>query len=276
MKILTLNTHTFQHENDGQKLQWLLEAIIRERPDLVALQQVRQSAQAPEAEQEQMTGLIFAPDSGDAPLRRDNLAAQVAAGLRRSGLECNWTWLGVREEGCEGLAVLSLGRKLGSVDCVDLGGSATAPRKALGVRLSGMTDWFYTVQMGAWEDQQAPFADQWQILDNALKAKRSRTRVWLMGGFGGPSVVRGENYDHVLRSGWADTYLLAARRDSGVTQPGIPDQWQDKIRFEVPGLRTDCIWCSRKQYVDSSYVMFNGINAPVVSDHYGVMIDWKG
>lgn len=40
-------------------------------------------------------------------------------------------------------------------------------------------------------------------------------------------------------------------------------------------MRLDYIWCSRKREIRSSRIIFNGINAPVVSDHYGVIIDIK-
>ena len=37
-------------------------------------------------------------------------------------------------------------------------------------------------------------------------------------------------------------------------------------------MRIDQIWCSQKLPVASSKVIFNGTNGPIVSDHYGVIV----
>ena len=38
MKILTINTHSLQEENYEQKLQWFIEGILKEKPDIIAMQ----------------------------------------------------------------------------------------------------------------------------------------------------------------------------------------------------------------------------------------------
>jgi len=40
-------------------------------------------------------------------------------------------------------------------------------------------------------------------------------------------------------------------------------------------MRLDYIWCNQKKEVISSRVMFNGMKEPVVSDHFGVLIQIK-
>jgi len=37
----------------------------------------------------------------------------------------------------------------------------------------------------------------------------------------------------------------------------------------------DYIWCSRKKEILTSRVMFNGQKEPVVSDHFGVLIETR-
>lgn len=39
MKILTLNSHSLREENYEEKLQWFVEGILREKPDIIALQE---------------------------------------------------------------------------------------------------------------------------------------------------------------------------------------------------------------------------------------------
>ena len=58
--------------------------------------------------------------------------------------------------------------------------------------------------------------------------------------------------------------------------PGIIDGWREKLQDrQVDGMRLDYIWCNQAKEVLSSKVMFNGTTAPVVSDHFGVMIEVK-
>ena len=38
MKLLTLNTHSLQEENYAEKLEWFIDRILTEQPDVIALQ----------------------------------------------------------------------------------------------------------------------------------------------------------------------------------------------------------------------------------------------
>lgn len=42
-----------------------------------------------------------------------------------------------------------------------------------------------------------------------------------------------------------------------------------------PGMRIDYIWTSRKVPVRSSRVIFNGSYEPIVSDHYGIIVEYE-
>ena len=46
MKILTLNTHSLQEENYADKLNRFVEGILKEKPDIIAMQEVNQTANA--------------------------------------------------------------------------------------------------------------------------------------------------------------------------------------------------------------------------------------
>ena len=64
--------------------------------------------------------------------------------------------------------------------------------------------------------------------------------------------------------------LSAAAADQNL--PGIPAirGWRGKTS---DGMRIDHIWCSLPVGIAASRVVFNGTDHPVVSDHYGVMIE---
>ncbi len=281
MKILTLNTHSLQEENYSQKLAWFVEGILQEKPDLIALQEVNQTAAADDIDPALLEGQYPVP--GCMRIRRDNHAAQVAHMLHQAGIPCSWAWLPVKRgygKYDEGVAILSLGRKIHCIDQFPISKTTEyenwRTRAVLGVQLEGLDDWFYCLHMGWWEDPIERFLDQWKVLNCCIASKRMCSPVWLLGDFNAPDTIPGQSYEHIIACGWVDTYQTAAIRDSGVTVPGIIDGWS-----EIPagrrsdGMRLDYIWCSQKKEILSSRVMFNGNREPVVSDHFGVLIETR-
>ena len=281
MKILTLNTHSLQEENHRQKLSWFVEGILREKPDMIALQEVTQTAEEELMALELLEGQY--PIPGCMPIRKDNYAALVASRLRQAGIDCYWVWLPVKRgynEFDEGVAILSLGRPIRCVDQFPISGvndyNNWRTRAALGVQLEGLEDWFYCLHMSWWNDESEQFLDQWRILNSCIAAKRMCGNVWLMGDFNAPDTVPGQSYEHIVASGWIDTYKVAHRKDDGITVPGPIDGWRDSQNREMAeGMRLDYIWCSQRKDILSSRILFNGVKEPVVSDHYGVLIEVK-
>lgn len=281
MKILTLNTHSLLEKDYEQKLEWFVEGILREKPDIVAMQEVNQSFNAELMETDQLEGQYPVP--GCMPIRADNHAAQVARRLRQLGLNCYWAWIPVKlgyGRYDEGVAVLSLGRPIRSVDAFPISRINDyrnwRTRAVLGIRVEGLEDWFYSVHMGWWDDELERFLDQWKRLNCCVMSKRMCGTVWLLGDFNVPDSITGQGYDQVASSGWFDTFKIARSRDSGITVSGTIDGWREKPADQKEkGMRLDYIWCSRKKEILSSRVVFNGEREPVVSDHFGVLIDVK-
>lgn len=67
----------------------------------------------------------------------------------------------------------------------------------------------------------------------------------------------------------------AEQKDSGVTVEEEIDEWRDGEGGGAvkDAKRLDYIFCNTQKKVKSSKVVCNGKNYPVVSDHYGVMIE---
>lgn len=281
MKMLTLNTHSLQEENYTQKLNWFLETILEEKPDIIALQEVNQTANGELMELEKLEGQY--PIPGCMPIRKDNHAAVVANRLRRAGIECYWVWLPIKlgyGKYDEGVAILSLGRPIRCVDQFPISKARDyrnwRTRAVLGVQLEGMDDWFYSLHMGWWDDLSEPFLEQWKVLSSCIASKRMCGTVWLLGDFNAPDIVPDQSYGHIRSCGWTDTYRAALIKDRGITVPGVIDGWRGRINEEnIDGMRLDYIWCSSKTEILSSRVVFNGSKEPVVSDHFGVMIEVK-
>lgn len=281
MKILTLNTHSLQEENYSSKLDWFVEGILQEMPDIIAMQEVNQSAAAEQIPEGMLEGQYPVP--GCMMIRKDNHAANVAYRLRQAGIECYWAWLPIKlgyGKYDEGVAILSLGRKIRGLDQFPISKVNDyhnwRTRAVLGVQVEGISDWFYTVHMGWWDDPEERFVDQWKLLNCCIAAKRMCGNIWLLGDFNAPDTVHGQSYEHVVASGWYDTFRLARFKDCGITVPGAIDGWREQRKGKrAEGMRLDYIWCSRKKDILSSRVMYNGIKGRIVSDHFGVLVETK-
>ncbi|KAI4447308.1 Maltose 6'-phosphate phosphatase [Eubacterium plexicaudatum ASF492] len=285
MKLLTLNTHSLQEDHYEKKLEQFVDTILQVRPDIIAMQEVNQSMEAPVADNELLKG--FYPCPGESvPLRVDNHAAQAAKRLRARGLDYCWTWISAKigyGKYDEGMALFGLQTNIAAAESFLISGCQDyaywKTRKVLGMRTDDSDDWFYTVHMGWWQDEEEPFAAQWERFHTHLqKKKKDTSAIWLMGDFNSPSQFRGQGYDRIRTDGWHDTYELAEKRDGGITVRGCIDGWRSFSESDTmpEGMRMDHIWCSRCVPVQSSAVIFNGENGPEVSDHFGVLITTGG
>lgn len=275
MKILTLNTHSLVEDNYSQKLMDFARAIAKEQPEIIALQEVNQTSSGAAAAGE-ISGYV---PCGDFTVREDNHVYNAAKRLEELGAHYYWTWLPMKrgyDKYDEGIAVMSRSPIIETQTVLVSGVDDYADwktRKLLGIRTEAVPDeWFFSVHYGWWNDPDEPFQSQWQ---RTVKYMEQYETVWLMGDFNSPAEVRKEGYDLASGSRFYDSYELAEKKDSGVTVGKIIDGWRDKLSENADGMRIDHIRCSKKVIVTSSEVLFNGINYPVVSDHYGVMINYE-
>ena len=275
MKILTLNTHRLVEDHDEKKLAEFVEMITKEIPDVFALQEVNQSMAKKEALELSATGYTACKDC-EVVVREDNHAYRIAKLLKEAGVFYQWTWVpakmgyGIYDEG---LAVFC------RTDITDTRqfyfSRSTDYRNWKSRRIVGVYTehtWFYSVHMGWWEDEEEPFAEQWDAIEKEFLEKEPL--YYVMGDFNSPAHKRKEGYDYVLQHGWVDTWNVAGKKDTGITVGGVIDGWDDKMDTkEQKGIRIDYIFCNREIMVKQSEVVFNGKKYPVISDHYGVMIE---
>ncbi len=273
MKLMTLNTHSLIEENYEEKLLTFVSTVLKELPDVIALQEVNQSIGAKTVESK-LQGYFQAEET--AVIREDNHVYRAVKMLASKGVLYCWTWIPLK---CgygkfeEGIALMS--RSPITETSVALVSEKNdyynwKTRKLLGICTRDTPkEWFYSVHFGWWNDEEEPFQNQWQ---RAERHMLKHERVWLMGDFNSPAEVRGEGYDMILRGCWHDTFVLAEKKDSGITVGHVIDGWHDRADTSA-GMRIDHIWCSERARVKSSRVIFNRINYPAVSDHYGVLIE---
>ncbi len=278
MKLLTLNTHSLAEPEYERKLHLFARMAEKERPDIIALQEVNQTGESSPAPDAPEYG--YMPCSGhEGPVREDNHALNLAKLLKSAGVCYRWTWVpvklgyGVFEEG---LALFSL-KPIEDTEQFFISKSHSfsnwKTRKAVGIQVGGQ--WFYSVHMGWWGDEEEPFACHWDHFQEHVKGHRGDGKaVWVMGDFNSPCDRAGEGYDYVRNSGWRDTYEMATEKDGGITVGHVIDGWrreEGEQKKRPPGMRIDYIWCGDQADVSRSLVVCNDVNYPVVSDHYGLM-----
>lgn len=281
MKFMTLNTHSLVETNYTQKKEQFINMLEKEQPDIVALQEVNQSANAGIIPDVMLAGYTRCMDFG-LPVREDNHAKAVVETLREQGIYYYWTWISAKlgyGKYDEGMALLSkepIARVrqylISQVD--DYANWKT--RKMLGIQTEDCGDWFFTVHMGWWNDEEEPLQKQWEKMEKIFKdSEFTESTIWLLGDFNSLDNVKQEGYDLICNSGWKDTYKLAVTKDSGVTVEEEIDGWRssDGRKGMKDEKRLDYIFCNQEKKIEESRVVCNGKNYPVVSDHYGVLIE---
>lgn len=263
MKILTLNTHSYQEANQFEKLDYLADIIIENSYDVIALQEVNQYSSNKFANNE---------------INDSNFLLLLYENLKQKGFKYNYRWdyhhIGYEkyDEGTGILykekAVYSHSDFIGSTK--DTNFWKTRKFTMISLKLNDEIVDFYSCHLGWWNDLENPFKLQ---IDNLLDYINQRGNTsFLMGDFNSDASLSSEGYDYLITKKLFDTYNLAQKKDNGITVPGIIDGWTKK---DLNPKRIDYIFTTKKIDVISSYVIFNGINKNIISDHFGIEIEIK-
>lgn len=268
MKILTFNIHSLRETDAEQKMQDFVDAVCREKFDVIALQEVSQTRDGEKAKKINQEYYI---KSTDIEITEDNYVMRVANLLEKKGFPYYWGWTPAKigyNILDEGVAFLSR-KKPEEISSFYFSSSEDyfnwRSRKALGMKIENA--WYYCVHMGWWKEEGDCFEAQWERLTGQFP---DRGTIYVMGDFNNPAHIQNEGYSKVLASGFFDTYHLAGQRDEGITVAKVIDGWREKA---VDKMRIDFIFKNNVTPVLSSKVIFNGENEPVISDHFGVMIE---
>ena len=252
MKLLTFNTHSLVAGEGERQVSVLAEAILKEKFDVIALQEVNQKI-------------------GD---KESNFAFRVVSRMKEMGEDYAWTYLpikigyGIYDEGLAFLSRAPLAEIRSGYLSKTHSYDNWKTRMALGIRPEGSEAWFWNLHMSWWEDPDEPFCAQWVRLLSLLSPKEE---VWLMGDFNNPAEIRGEGYDLVRESGFYDAYELAEKRQGAGTASAGIDGWHGRS-VAAESLRIDQIWSSRPRKISFCHTIFDGERYDVISDHFGVAI----
>lgn len=265
MKLLTLNCHSWQEDNQIEKIKHLAETIKENSYDVISLQEVSQTV-----EEKIAYGNI----------KKDNYALFLLNELKKQGVENysivwgfahNYTHMHKSFE--EGLAILTKHPVVEEHSCYvstikDINNWKTRNIIGVTIEYSDKQFTFYSCHMGWWHDEEEPFKEQ---VKNLLQNINMDGTVFLMGDFNNNALIKGEGYEYLISHGLFDTYNLAELKDDGVTVKGKIAGWESNVQEK----RIDLILTNRQVPVECSKVIFNNKNKLVVSDHFGVEVKIK-
>ncbi|WP_208586894.1 endonuclease/exonuclease/phosphatase family protein [Gracilibacillus suaedae] len=257
MRLLTLNCHSWQEEDQLTKIASLAKTIVEKEYDVIALQEVSQK---------ESSNLV------DGQIREDNYGQVVLNEMELLGeTRYQLEWVSAHQafdEYEEGLAIITKHpikhvEKYYLTKSTDYYFWKTRVALVVDVEMDASVQTFISCHLGWWNDEEEPSHYQ---LDQLMSVASRGNRVFLLGDFNSEAEKREEGYDYLISKGWKDTYNLATERDSGVTVRGEIAGWKGNGKDK----RIDFIFVNEPIHVKSSNVIFNGKNSKVISDHYGV------
>lgn len=261
-KLLSLNMHCKKEENYEQKFETIVEFIQKESPDIIVLQECVQSRN-----QE-----ILVNHRG-VEIKKDNMVLALLNRLDDS-YDYYFNWGGYGFEVLEeGLAIITK-YKIESYDSRYVSKSKSEndwwSRKLIrvGVMINKQLTYIYSVHLGWWHDENDPFKEQVNQLNNWV-LENPDARHLMVGDFNNPAGQAG--YQHMMKDlQFSDLYYEAN-----------PDGFYDETFINKPDTfvheqdnasqRIDYLMSKGMFEVIKINRIFDGINEPIVSDHYGLM-----
>lgn len=259
MKLLTLNCHSWQEENQLDKINYLAKNIKEMQYDVIALQEVSQHK---DSKIKYNT------------IKEDNYAEVLINELKKlNETKYNYVWdfshigYDIYEEG---LAILTK-HPIVAFNSFYVSKDSTITnyksRKIVSatIKINNKDVDFYSCHLGWWHDETEPFKDQADML---IKHIDNNKLNFIMGDFNNNAFVKDEGYDYLIKNKFIDTYVISKIKDNGITAIGKIDGWKTDSQDK----RLDLILTNKDIQVNESKVVFN-TEGTIISDHFGVVID---
>lgn len=260
MKLLTVNVHAWLEENQDQKLDILAQTIAQKQYDVIALQEVNQLMTSPLVTRE---------------LRQDNYGLVLLEKLKELGIaDYSYFWSNSHigyDKYDEGIAFLTK-LPVYEVDAFycsqnkDL--TSILSRKIIGLTVlyeKELID-IYSCHINLPDSQEE---NQLENICSIVERTSSDRLKILMGDFNTDALSDPQAYQAIKDLGLYDSYDLAEEKDRGITVEKAIDGWAGHSQEK----RLDYVFINQERQVQSSRVIFNGDNLPVISDHFGVEVE---
>ena len=265
-KFLTLNTHSWMEEEQETKLNQLVERILQEKYDVICLQEVNQLMESEQVVQ----APFYQAVEGAIAIHQDHFALCLVEKLAKAGLDYHWSWaynhIGFDIYN-EGVAILSRNplspREVLVSEVNDPRDYHTRKVLIAETEVEGQLMTISSCHLSWWNKG---FQEEWEQLEAELLKVSSP--VVLMGDFNNP--VDYEGYQHIMRSPLKlqDSHKVAEKIVGKATVEGAIAGWDGN----QDALKIDYIFTSQGIQIESSAVVFDGKETPVVSDHFGLEV----
>ncbi|AQP54210.1 hypothetical protein CBF34_08765 [Vagococcus penaei] len=268
MKCLTLNTHSWLESDPLTKLANLATFIHTERVDVIALQEVNQLIAT--ANVVNLDDFFIPIASETVPIKQDNYAIQLIAKLKELGDNYYWSWCYSHvgyDKYHEGVAILAKRPFVANAILVSPMDDPLNYRTRRQL-IASFSDYHVLSGHYSWwtGNQLEGFQAEWQATLNELKNYSGKKL--LAGDFNAPSNRLNESYALICQS-FTDTYHEAQEQIGSATVGQTIDGWQDVTE----AMRIDYVFMSSSCQVQSYRVVFDGKQQPIISDHFGVLVD---
>lgn len=278
MKVLTLNTHSWMEENPTMKLEQIADFIVEEDFQIIALQEINQTMEAAEVDDE----MFIKASKEDYPvaIKADNFALLLVRLLKEQGHNYYWSWTANHigyDKYDEGVALLSktpfAAESFLVSDSVDYANHYTRRVLKGTMNLNGQEWVMFSCHYSWWLDPSGEllFKQEW---DKTLRHIDSDSQAihLLMGDFNNEAALKEEGYDYIKKTApkLADAYVKASEKIGSATVMSDIDGWEGHTDEK----RIDYIWTDYPRDIQSCRVVFDGQKQPVVSDHFGVAVEF--
>ncbi|HIH7931043.1 TPA: endonuclease/exonuclease/phosphatase family protein [Streptococcus suis] len=260
MKLLTINVHAWLEERQDEKLDVLAQTIAEKAYDVIALQEVNQ---------------LITADLVTKDLKADNYGLILLEKLRALGqFDYSYYWSNSHigydkyEEGIAFLTKLPV-YEVDAFYCSqhqDL--ISILSRKIIGLTVlyeKELID-IYSCHINLPDSKEE---NQLDNIRSIVERTSSGHLKILMGDFNTDALLDPQTYQAIKDLGLYDSYDLAEEKDRGITVEKAIDGWAGHSQEK----RLDYVFINQKRQVQSSRVIFNGDNLPIISDHFGVEVE---
>ncbi|MBP6102222.1 MAG: endonuclease/exonuclease/phosphatase family protein [Leptotrichiaceae bacterium] len=267
LKILTLNIHGYQEENQLEKFDIIADNIAANNYDIIALQEVSQT--------EENEPVFVREDDPTQTMRANNPIYIIGKRLKEKyGIEYFSHWVNIKmgfviyQEGIAIMSKLPIIKGETIVACCDeYNDMKDSKRRALAktkLDYNGTPINIYSIHFGLASEAKNPFILQFTKLHEDIKKNGDELTIFL-GDFNIPDYS--DEYQKILEHGYTDLYETAkTKSDQRATIAGFIHGWESNDK----PLRIDFGFSNRALDVESADVVFTKEKYGLVSDHYGI------
>lgn len=274
MNLLTINTHSWLEEEPLKKLEEIAKVILSSESEIIALQEVNQKVASKKVPLEQLT--TFCPIATQTPIHEDNFAYLIVQYLAEKGQHYYWSWemshigYAIYEEGNALLSkcpltsealLISESQEPTNYRTRKILVAETESSKGTLTVVSGHFSW--------WETPCTGFAYEWLQLEKYLAT--GQQPLVILGDLNNPVGTTGYQLVENSYLPIQDAFVVAEETSGEATVEKKIDGWEEN----EAALRIDYAFVPKQWHVRKYEVIFDGRKTPIVSDHFGLLIQLK-